>query len=406
MKPTADSMTTGRRWRFVKRYPCMSDELMDASTTPRAIIRNLMVPRLRKCPFDIDSVDWQRARLLGAGVDGCVYRVHFGDQGPFALKLFWIPDTIVESPAYSAVHRECQNAALLQLLRVSMDCTKTGPPLVHPNPMDFLTASENLFSFSEEYRDLRQLPAVANKPKDPNEPDRVPVMSMPRFAQCYGWLRCNVHELLDKMPPRIRRRGFKARYNHFRHFDSERTDFIGIVYEYIRSDDSDISDNNTDTEDAKDAKDTKDAKDGINAQGKPCRKAMPGEESPGTVERRYNTRSRTSQSRLAATKKAKEQGEHGTDTAKTKPAEEAATAATAATAAKEAKEAKHRERVSAVNDFLWLTGFDFCSQPLAHNWKNGVLVDHSEIIGPYSSGWDRTPMDTKQRVDWLLTPSE
>lgn len=87
MDRRVDSMTLGRRWRFLQQYPCMSDELMDMTTTAPVTLQNLAMPRLRKCPFDIDTIDWKRARLLGAGTDGCVYRVHFGDQGQFALKL-------------------------------------------------------------------------------------------------------------------------------------------------------------------------------------------------------------------------------------------------------------------------------------------------------------------------------
>ena len=84
-------MTTRSRWRKLQRYPCMADELMDAAKSPSVTLKNLAVPRLRKCPFDIDTIDWQRAKKLGVGADGCVYRVYFGDQGPFALKLVRLP---------------------------------------------------------------------------------------------------------------------------------------------------------------------------------------------------------------------------------------------------------------------------------------------------------------------------
>ncbi|EPE04332.1 hypothetical protein F503_01336 [Ophiostoma piceae UAMH 11346] len=304
MDKRLDSMTTVRRWRFLQRYPCMDDELMDVTTTPPVTVRNLAVPRLRKCPFDLNTIDWQRARNLGAGTDGCVYRVYFGDQGPFALKLFWISDLNPGYPTYSAFHRECQNAALLQMLRASVDQAAaaaaalaaggtpdgpTVPPLVDPNPMDFLAASDNLFSFAEDVRRVHE--------NQPPLPELVPVTSMPRFAQCYGWLPCKVHELMDKMPRRIRSYGFHARH-----------------------------------------------------------------EAATEAEERASETERTEQARQAA---------------------------------KAAKDAKDRERVSAVADFLWLAGFDFCCQPLARNWKNGVLVDHSEIIGPYSPYWQRGPRNTK-----------
>ncbi|OAA68467.1 hypothetical protein SPI_00662 [Niveomyces insectorum RCEF 264] len=395
MDPRLDSMTTVRRWRHLIFYPCMTDELMDVATSPRVTIKNLARPRLRRCPFDIDTIDWQRARLLGAGTDGCVYRVHFGDQGPFALKLFWIPDTILEYPEYSAVHRECQNAALLQLLRASVDqaaaaakTVATGgtpdgptvPPLVNPNPIDFFTASDNLFSFSEEVRYNHQVRAAENKPP----PSRlVPVTSMPRFAECYGWLPCNVHELIKKMPRRIHSYGFHVDRKTYRCFDEARTDFIGIVYEYIRGGNGDNSDGS----------------DGSNSEEQWRQTAIAqtmaaGEKTLALVARRYNTRSGTRQTGHGAAPAAEEHV-RGPDLV-----------AHARQAAEAAKDAKHRERVSAVADFLWLAGFDFCCQPLARNWKNGVLLDHSEIIGPYSPYWDRCSRNTKWPLDWLLTPSD
>lgn len=45
--------------------------------------------------------------------------------------------------------------------------------------------------------------------------------------------------------------------------------------------------------------------------------------------------------------------------------------------------------VEKVARFLWLAGFSFCSTPLAKNWRNSVLVDHSDIMGPHSYGWQK-----------------
>jgi hypothetical protein len=47
------------------------------------------------------------------------------------------------------------------------------------------------------------------------------------------------------------------------------------------------------------------------------------------------------------------------------------------------------EAVEKVAEFLWLAGFSFAPQPLAKNWKNGVLIDHSDIIAPGSYGWQK-----------------
>ncbi len=62
----------------MKNRPFLDDELMDPSTPPSFKLDSLMTPRLRRCPFDLDTADWQRSHTLGEGMDGCVWRVHFG----------------------------------------------------------------------------------------------------------------------------------------------------------------------------------------------------------------------------------------------------------------------------------------------------------------------------------------
>ena len=42
-------------------------------------------PLLRRCPFDFSTISWI-ARLDG-GFDGYAWKVGFGDQGPFVLKV-------------------------------------------------------------------------------------------------------------------------------------------------------------------------------------------------------------------------------------------------------------------------------------------------------------------------------
>ena len=269
-------------------------------------------------------------------------------------------------------------AAIAIATAVATDGTPDGPtvpPLVRPSPMNYVAASGNLMAFSDEARRDHQVHAAESQSLPP---ELVPVTSMPRFAKCNGWLPCNVHELMEKMPRRIRACGFEVDRHEYREFDDARTDFFGIVYEYIRSNDCDGVDGSTGEE-----------------RRCPTRQTTaPGEKTTAPVARRYNTRSSTKQAADRAVTEAKEQAEK---------AEQALKARQAATAA---KDAKHRERVSAVADFLWLAGFEFCGQPLARNWKNGVLVDHSDIIGPCSSGWQRGGRNTKWSLDWLLTPSQ
>ncbi|KAJ9145196.1 hypothetical protein NKR19_g6157 [Coniochaeta hoffmannii] len=117
-------------------------------------------PRLRRCNLDLDSVDWEHANVVGAGMDGFVWRVYFGDKGPYALKLFWDPDPHdVKQAGSFAAQRECQNAALLQMIRASVDqATAEGsktPVLVLADPSTLEDAKANFFGFAEEVRRTR-----------------------------------------------------------------------------------------------------------------------------------------------------------------------------------------------------------------------------------------------------------
>ncbi|CAK7231483.1 hypothetical protein SEUCBS140593_007937 [Sporothrix eucalyptigena] len=144
---------------------------MDPNTPARFRKIDIRVPRLRKCPFDLDTVDWRHAKLLGTGMDGCVWRVRFGkDSLYYALKLFWDADPEKLEGCYFAAQRECQNAALLQSMRASLDQEAAAqavldsggtfpdgegngpganPTLVFVNPKDEEEAACNLYSFSE-----------------------------------------------------------------------------------------------------------------------------------------------------------------------------------------------------------------------------------------------------------------
>lgn len=73
-----------RRIQSLSR-PFLDDTLMQGP--PSCKIADFKRPRLRRCPFDLASISWEDAKVLGCGLDGFVWRVNFGDQGPFALKL-------------------------------------------------------------------------------------------------------------------------------------------------------------------------------------------------------------------------------------------------------------------------------------------------------------------------------
>ncbi|KAB5515681.1 hypothetical protein GE09DRAFT_577346 [Coniochaeta sp. 2T2.1] len=243
-------------------------------------------PRLRRCNLDLDSVDWEHANVVGAGMDGFVWRVYFGDKGPYALKLFWDPDPHdVKQAGSFAAQRECQNAALLKMIRASVDqATAEGsktPVLVLADPSTLEDAKANFFGFAEEVRRTRMREHFGT-----HRPNLVEVAEMPRFAKCYGWLHFNRREVFPRMPRRVLPHSIRVG-KHLRSLPPERDTFIAIVYEYI------------------------------------------------------------------------EEGENNV------------------------------EAVEKVAKFLWLAGFSFSQQPLAKNWKSGVLIDHSDIVGPGFYGWQK-----------------
>jgi hypothetical protein len=203
-----------------------------------------------------------------------VYLLQFWDADPHEVK----------HGSYFAAQRECQNAALLQMIRASLDqaAAEGGktPVLVLPNPATFEEAEANFFGFADEVRRTRTREHFGS-----SGPDLVEVADMPRFAS-YGWLHFNRNEVVPRMPRRLLPHGVRVG-KHVRSLRPERDKFIAVVYEYV--------------------------------------------ENGGNDEK----------------------------------------------------------AVQKVADFLWLAGFSFCAQPLAKNWKSGVLVDHSDIVGPRFYGWQK-----------------
>ncbi|KIH90547.1 hypothetical protein SPBR_00832 [Sporothrix brasiliensis 5110] len=321
---------------------------MDPNTPARFRKVDFHVPRLRKCPFDLDTVDWRGATLLGAGMDGCVWRVRFGDHGPYyALKLFWDADPAVLYQCYFAAQRECQNAALLQAIRASVDQEAAAqevldaggtlpdddgpgaaPTLVFPDPQDEYEAASNLYSFSVEIRRDRHKFAHLDAP----ETMRLRDVPMPRFVQCYGWLRVNAEDLIARMPRHCQPDPVHVKRKEFRYFQKGPTEFIAIVYEYIHKEGGDGTEGDKDT-----IKTTTVGREQRAVRPSTVRQRPPVKEEPK----------------------------------------------------KELPYDDERDRVASVEKFLHLAGFQFCPQPLRRNWVNGVLVDHSDIIGPRFFGWHK-----------------
>ncbi|KAB5528993.1 hypothetical protein GE09DRAFT_1177811 [Coniochaeta sp. 2T2.1] len=207
-----------RRLRFLTE-PFLDDTIMDDGPPTRWSIADFRVPRLRKCPFIVDSINWERARILGLRMDRIVWCVYFGEEGPYALKL-----------------RECQNAAILQMMRASLDYVPGDqegagkrPVRVLANPTDWDQARANFFAFAEENR-KRAL--ASPEPKEPMED----VGNMPRFARCYGWLHFNLSEVLPRKPRRVYPYGIDVdKQRRTLRTEHNRDEFIAVMYEYVES---------------------------------------------------------------------------------------------------------------------------------------------------------------------------
>lgn len=65
------------------QVPFLDDNPM--SGPPPCTSQDFELPRLRKCTFDPSTIQFQKK--LGGGLDGYVWKVWFGDVGPFALKI-------------------------------------------------------------------------------------------------------------------------------------------------------------------------------------------------------------------------------------------------------------------------------------------------------------------------------
>ena len=87
-----------RALRYMER-PFKDDSPMDDSA-PNCSLKDFKQPRLRKCVFDIETLrivdrinpkstvpGWVSTEGLDGGLDGYNWKVYFGDEGPFVLKV-------------------------------------------------------------------------------------------------------------------------------------------------------------------------------------------------------------------------------------------------------------------------------------------------------------------------------
>ena len=61
----------------------ISDCILNES--PSHCWQSFKYPVLRRCRFEPDTINWRS--MVGNGSEGCVFRVRFGSEGPFAVKI-------------------------------------------------------------------------------------------------------------------------------------------------------------------------------------------------------------------------------------------------------------------------------------------------------------------------------
>ncbi|OAA59176.1 hypothetical protein SPI_06378 [Niveomyces insectorum RCEF 264] len=209
---------------------------------PPCTKKDFREPRLRKCPFDLNDLKWDEARILGAGMDGHVWRVRFqDDEKYYALKVFWVNQP-PENWGYFAAQRECQNNALLQMIEAAVqDSNKAAEPIIIDcQPKDYQQARRNLMSFSDEYRErARRAKFEIKESAQPMFPEKQPdetvsngmeIDSVPPLVRCYGWLCFSGRELL-KMPPQIQPVSY-GNMGPRRELDPSK-EYTAILYQYV-----------------------------------------------------------------------------------------------------------------------------------------------------------------------------
>ncbi|EHK22894.1 uncharacterized protein TRIVIDRAFT_119569, partial [Trichoderma virens Gv29-8] len=210
------------------QVPFRADEYLIGA--PSYTLDAFKIPRLRQCPFDVDSMTWE-AQIDG-GLDGYVWKVKFGDQGPFVLKVFWDTEPLpYDSMTYHPVQRECHNAALLEMMQESIaQATPELPILVNANPTTREDAWANQVAFSQDRRLLQQqrFSKACIETKS--------ISAMPRMRKCYGWLSIS-SKVLRTCPRPMR--APPLRIEKLRRQMLSTKDYIAIVYEYVEQGEND-----------------------------------------------------------------------------------------------------------------------------------------------------------------------
>ncbi|KJZ70542.1 hypothetical protein HIM_10086 [Hirsutella minnesotensis 3608] len=207
------------------RVPFLDDNWMHGP--PSCSMADFEVPRLRRCPFNLATIDWKSSVRIGGGLDGYLWKVFFEGHGPYVLKVFWdvVPPDFEH---YYAVQRECQNTALLQMMQEAVQeaAAESTTILVNANPRTRDEALANLLAFSTEGRQLQA---------SSEHSGITAISSIPRITKCYGWLKFS-GRVFFRMP--VSKRAPTIRVDKITRNLSPDREYTAIVYEYIEEGDN------------------------------------------------------------------------------------------------------------------------------------------------------------------------
>lgn len=217
--PPVDRYAAERRRLRAMSKPFLNDEFMEGP--PRYRGSDYRQPRLRRSTFDPKTLVFESR--LGGGDDGFVWKVRFGGEGPFAMKVFWDQVPPQEAGSFYPMQRECQNAAVLQMMEAAV---ANEPVLVYTHPYGQVDANENYFSFCEENA-LSKLGVKV----DSTVPSGTKLISeLPPMVQCYGWVKFP-SDTLEGLP--INLQATHDEPHKVRKLVGSHMDCIAIVYEFV-----------------------------------------------------------------------------------------------------------------------------------------------------------------------------
>ncbi|KAK4237900.1 hypothetical protein C8A03DRAFT_15594 [Achaetomium macrosporum] len=192
------------------------------------------IPKLRRCPFDPATLS--RDQRLQGGADGYVWRYVHVIEEPIltSLPVQFYDTGPPELDAYYAAQRECQNAALLQMMVAAVadangSRENPGPVLlINAHPKTAADALANVYAFSNQGRSERkQATGVANLKL---------IKSLPRMRQCHGWMAID-GQVFNELPMSLRPPSQVIGKLH-RSFSPDQT-YTAIVYEYVEEGEND-----------------------------------------------------------------------------------------------------------------------------------------------------------------------